>query len=559
MTSSFSGYRRLFRNRALVRLLLGEFVSSVGDWLYLVALLVVVYDEARDPLLLGLIGGGRILPYALLSVPAGILADRVDRRLILVTTDIARGLVMLALTAVVASGGNTLLLVALAILATCFSAFFGPASAAYVPTVVGDEADLAPANSAWATLDNLAFVIGPAIAGVLIAVGGLAVAFLLNAITFAIVAVVLLTLPSTKSPAPPASEGEPKAAGGESVHADSALPDAASPIGWRAMLGRIRTPLVLDLGTSFAGGGIGVLTVVIAVDALGAGDEATGYLNAATGVGGVVAGLIAGAFVLRRLDLPLIAGALVGAVALVVLGLVDTLLPAMLAMGTAVGAFLLLDVINVTLIQRSVPDELRGRAMGLMSTTSTVAMILGAFLSPLLASALGLPLSLTLLGATVAVVALVAVADANRTGALAPPAVPAELLDLLRLSPLAGLPPARLEAAARAMRREAVPGGRRVIEQGAEADRFYLIESGAFRAEQSDGDGQARSLRRMERGEVFGQIGLLAGGRRTASVVAETDGVLQALDRDMFLELVSAGPGLGTRLLDLHRGALARA
>jgi MFS family permease len=245
-------------------------------------------------------------------------------------------------------------------------------------------------------------------------------------------------------------------------------------------------------------------------------------------------------------------------VAFVILGLVDTLVPAMLAMGTAVGAFLLLDVINVTLVQRSVPDELRGRAMGLMSTTSTVAMILGAFLSPLLAAALGLPLALTLLGLSVAVIGLVAVADANRTGALSPPAVPADLLELLRLSPISGLPPARLEAAARAMRREAVGSGQRVIEQGAEADRFYLIESGSFRAEQAEAGAEARQLRQMGRGEVFGQIGLLAGGRRTASVVAETDGVLQALERDTFLELVSAGPGLGTRLLDLHRGVLAR-
>lgn len=176
MLSSQSGYRRLLKNRALVRLLIGEFVSSIGDWLYLVALLVLVYDIARDPLLLGLIGGGRIIPYALLSVPAGILADRVDRRLILIGTDVARGLIMVAMTVLVTVGGSTPLLIGLAILATSFSAFFGPASAAYVPTVVGDEADLAPANSAWATLDNLAFVIGPAVAGVLIAVGGLATA-----------------------------------------------------------------------------------------------------------------------------------------------------------------------------------------------------------------------------------------------------------------------------------------------------------------------------------------------------------------------------------------------
>lgn len=542
--SRFSGYRRLFRNRPLVRLLLGEFVSSIGDWLYLVVLLVLVYDVAKDPLLLGLIGGGRILPYALLSVPAGILADRVDRRLILIVTDVARGLIMLAMTVLVATGGSTVVLVVLAILATCFSAFFGPASAAYVPTVVGDEADLAPANSAWATLDNLAFVLGPAIAGVLIAVSGLAVAFLLNAVSFGIVALVLLTLPRGR-------QSDPDTDGGEDD-------DASETVGWRQLFGRIRTPLTLDLATSFAGGGVAVLTVVVAVDALGA-VQATGYLNAATGVGGIIAGLIAGAFVLRRLEAPVIGGATVGAIALVGLGLSDSLLPAMLTIGLSVGAFLVLDVINVTLIQRSVPDGLRGRALGLMSTTSTVAMILGAFTSPLLAAALGLPVALGLIGAAVAAVALIAVADANRTGVLLPPTVPADALELLRASPLGSLPPARLEAAARSLRREVVSAGQRVIEEGAAADRFYLVESGDFRAEQLDSATGARTpLRRMARGEVFGQIGLLDGGRRTASVVAVTEGALQSLDRDTFLELVAAGPGLSTRLLDLHRGSVVR-
>ena len=60
-------------------------------------------------------------------------------------------------------------IVALAILATCFSSFFGPTIGAFLPTLVGDESRLGPANSAWASLDNLAFIIGPAIGGVLIA------------------------------------------------------------------------------------------------------------------------------------------------------------------------------------------------------------------------------------------------------------------------------------------------------------------------------------------------------------------------------------------------------
>src|SRR5690606_38366574 len=69
-------YVALFRrNPALARLLAGEFISGIGDWLYLVAILVVVYAESESAVLLGIVGAARILPYVLLSVPAGMAAD----------------------------------------------------------------------------------------------------------------------------------------------------------------------------------------------------------------------------------------------------------------------------------------------------------------------------------------------------------------------------------------------------------------------------------------------------------------------------------------------------
>ncbi|MDQ3553593.1 MAG: MFS transporter, partial [Chloroflexota bacterium] len=155
-------YRRVFGNRELGRLLFGEFVSSIGDWLYLVALLIVVYEQAADPVVLGIVGAARVLPYILLSFPAGIAADRFDRRMILLVTDVARGVIMVAMAAVVAFGGPVEIIVGLAIVATCFSAFFSPAIGSYIPTLVRDESELGPANSTWSALDNLAFVIGPA-------------------------------------------------------------------------------------------------------------------------------------------------------------------------------------------------------------------------------------------------------------------------------------------------------------------------------------------------------------------------------------------------------------
>jgi len=80
MIAVLRAYRLLLRNGPLARLLAGEFVSSIGDWLYLVAILILVYEVSNDPLILGIVGAARVLPYVVLSIPAGILADRHDRR-----------------------------------------------------------------------------------------------------------------------------------------------------------------------------------------------------------------------------------------------------------------------------------------------------------------------------------------------------------------------------------------------------------------------------------------------------------------------------------------------
>ena len=212
-------YRQLLRNGPLTRLLVGEFVSSIGDWLYLVAILILVYEVTEDPVVLGLVGAARVLPYLVLSIPAGIVADRFDRRMVLLSTDVARGLLMLVIAAIVFLDGPIWLVIALAIGGTCFATFFGPAIGAYLPNLVEDEDQLGPANSAWSTLDNLAFMVGPAVAGILIAAGGLVVAFLLNAASFAVIAVVLWGLPRNR----PDEDGAP-------VDADATVPVAATPV-----------------------------------------------------------------------------------------------------------------------------------------------------------------------------------------------------------------------------------------------------------------------------------------------------------------------------------------
>ena len=201
---SLASYRRVFANPALARLFIGEFVSSIGDWLYLVALFVVVYKSGASPLVLGIVGAARIVPYILLSVPAGIAADRYDRRLILIMTDLARGVIMFGLTALALVEGPILAIVVLSLVAACFSAFFSPAIGSLIPNLVRDEQELGPANAAWSSLDNLAFIIGPAVAAILIGLGNIPIAFFLNGVTFLVVAAVLWRLPKVeRRPEPP--------------------------------------------------------------------------------------------------------------------------------------------------------------------------------------------------------------------------------------------------------------------------------------------------------------------------------------------------------------------
>ena len=200
---------------------------------------------------------------------------------------------------IVATDGPVAVLVLLAVLATCSSTFFYPAIGAYIPNLVRDERELGPANSLWATLDNLGYIIGPALGGILVAVGGAVFAFLANAATFLVIVAVLWRLPPSSNvaaAAPAAERGAGRRPGrrradpapGAGARRPAAEPGAAgrgrrSP---RIPLAPIGGLLLVAAVLYAFDGGLGILTVVLATDVLGAGEAATGFLTAAVGVGG---------------------------------------------------------------------------------------------------------------------------------------------------------------------------------------------------------------------------------------------------------------------------------
>ena len=554
-------YRQLLRNGPLTRLFIGEFVSSIGDWLYLVALVVLVYQETQNPIVLGIVGAARMLPYILLSIPAGIITDRFDRRLVLLTSDLARAVCMLVLAWIVATDGPLWAVGVVAILAACFSTFFYPAIGALIPSLVRDEREFGPANSAWATLDNLAWIVGPGIAGLLLASGEIVLAFLLNAVSFTLIAAILWTLPRRAPGAAPLAAATPTDPGpGADPAPDADLPETET----RVFLGR-RLPssintsalagvVLIDALTWFTFGGIGILIVVIAVDIFHGGDAATGYLNVALGVGGTIGALLSAALVLRpQLGRVLLFGAGAFGAATVVLGIASELTVAFLAIAVISTGNLVLDVTRTTIFQRVVPDEYRGRLGGVMLTSQSVAESAGTLVVPILVTVFGFGIVMGMAGVAVVVGTIVAVALIGTAGDVAAGVYDVALRRIARLSLFGGLPPARVEGALRRLEPLAVHAGDVIVREGDPADRFYVIDSGSFVVTQADpAGGEPRHLRTLGTDEVFGERGLIGQTPRTATVTAVTDGLLFEMDGDDFLRLVGAGKGVADRLMALY-------
>ena len=287
----------------------------------------------------------------------------------------------------------------------------------------------------------------------------------------------------------------------------------------------------INIVGGFVFGGLGVLTVVLAVQYYNVGEAGTGLLNSAIGVGGVVGAFVAGALVLRRrLGPPMLVGAVAIGASVVALGILPAQFfgLALVAMGVASAGSLLIEIVSTTLLQRIVPDAIRGRTIGIMDTASVLAYAAGSFVLPVIAANDPLP-------------ALVASGRGHGGGRhhRRRPARPLRRPGRRRSTTsgassadvelFAGLPPARHRDGDACGHGRDVTAGEVIIRQGDPADRFYVIVGGRVEVTQTPAaGGEARVLRQMGAGELFGEIGLLSSVPRTATVTAVTDGKLVA-------------------------------
>lgn len=381
----------LRRNREFRHLYLASLISLGGDWFLLVALFGLVLRYTRSPIAVALLLAAQNLTYFAVSPLAGVLADRLDRRLLMVGADVTRAVLCLGFLFV---RGPALVWLAYPLLAAMetFGAAFEPASSAALPNLVEPD-DLATANALAGSLWGTMLAIGAALGGIVAALFGSDAAIVIDSLSFAGSALLILGIHSSFSEGTAASEHE------------RLLVAAGEAVRYARRDHRVLALLAVKFGWGLAGGVI-VLIPLLATRSFHAGDVGIGLLLAARGLGALI-GPFAGRASLGQKDRRLfqtigIALAVFG-VGYALLGLVPGLLLALPAIALAHvggGAQWTLSIYG---LQRIVPDRIRGRIFAFDGMLVTLTFGLSSLLTGWLASAIGPGATAVTLGAVAVV------------------------------------------------------------------------------------------------------------------------------------------------------------
>jgi MFS family permease len=360
----------------------GQLISLVGTWMQSVAQGWLVLQLSNSALALGVVGAASSLPILAFSLLGGSLADRVSKRHLLILTQSFFALLALALWALVAAGvAQTWHVVLLALLLGMGMAVDMPARQAFVVEMVGKD-DLVNAIALNSSVFNGARMVGPALAGIIIASAGTANCFLLNALSFLAVIAALAMM-------------------------DASLLNGGRPnhTGLRAGLQEVREflgasrPQLLVLGImatlSIFVLPYTVLMPLFARDVLHVGARGLGFLMSATGVGALCGALIVATFGSRgSRSRWLFASAILVSAALLAFSLSRSY-----ALSLALLFFVGLGIVmqattSNSFLQLSVPDAMRGRMMALFGIVFMGFMPLGNLIAGVLAHLFGASLAL---------------------------------------------------------------------------------------------------------------------------------------------------------------------
>jgi hypothetical protein len=513
-------------------ILMGAFTTSViGSWAYNVALAVWIFDETGSAGWVGAATICRFVPALLFSAYGGVIAERFERVRLMVVLDVASVGVMVALAVEMALHAPVAVAIATAALTSTIATAYQPAVAALTPQLVG-ERDLGSANALRNTIDNACVIAGPGLGAVLLLAAPPWVAVGVNAASFLASATATSRIRARSTPID-VTEGGQLGTFRQTLVGARAIASSSSA----AAL------VTYSVIASFVFGVDTVLFIVLSRDVLGTGAEGYGYLLAGLGAGGVLA-----AGLVTRLDrLPKLG-------AVIVLGMAAYCLPTLLflVVGDPVVAFviqavrgtgtLVVDVLAITALQRSLPRDLLARVFGAFDALVLLAIVIGAFLTPVAIGSLGLDATLWIAGLGIPAACLLGWPvllrmdreAAARRAALAPRVALLDRCDLFASVSDGGID--QLAAAAEEIELEP---GQRVVTEGDPADAFYVIVEGTFDV-MAEGEGpEVAQFGDLSAGDYFGEIGLIEQIPRTASVSAQTSGRLLRIDGSAFVQALT--------------------
>jgi MFS family permease len=404
-------FRSLRRHRNYRIFFTGQIVSLAGTWMQNVALAWLVIELSGSPLAIGALAFWRFVPFTVFGLVAGVVADRIESRKLVMATQACAMAISIALAVVTLTGTATLPIVyILAALGGVALAFDAPGRQSLTFQMVGPR-ELPNAVALNSGLFNGSRIIGPAIAGLVIAAVGTGLCFVVNAVSFLAVLTALAIVreeelrPVVRDPSTRVIEGIRR--GFAYAWNDPQL---------RLILGVVT--VVSTVGFNFH-----VLVPLLAADTLHVGPEGFGLLSASFGVGALVGALATATFREASWRLFAIGTASFGVLALVLAFVHNAFLAGVVL--CAIGVSFTLFTANANaLVQLTAPDHLRGRLIGLYLFAFLGLAPVGGLFAGWLADVGGTSLAFGVAGITS--LATIAVAQARRPPHLVRTAVATE-------------------------------------------------------------------------------------------------------------------------------------
>jgi MFS family permease len=372
----------------------GQLVSQVGTWMQQIALSWLTYKLTASPLMLAIVGVSSQLPALLVMPFAGVLSDRFNRHRILLMTQCAALLQAATLaTLTLTHQLQVWHLVALGLVMGVITAFDMPVRSAFVSTLVEKREDLPAAIAMNSSLMNISRLLGPALAGFVVAAFGEGFCFALNATSYVAVLAALLLIRGDFRPKPRAQPG-------------NVLQELKEGVRYAFGIVPIRAPILLLALFGFGGMAYATLLPVFVTD-IGGDANTLGYLSSASAAGSILGTVVVATrpsvIGMGRLA---IAACFVYACGLFVFGFAHSLataLPVLLVLGAA--QMLQLGCCN-TILQSVVEEEKRGRVMSLFTTAFMATVPLGALTAGSIATHFGFATMVYCCAAWCALVAL---------------------------------------------------------------------------------------------------------------------------------------------------------